>query len=358
MTYWWQHAVKPLDEAARAMAGQRQNSLTKPPGSLGRLEEIAIHLAAMQGREKPQIERPAITIFAGDHGVVAEGVAAFPQAVTQQMLANFVAGGAAISVLAKALGARLEVVDVGTLAGEAVAGVVRDKTALGTASLAQAPAMTPVQLNHALAAGQRATQRALAASADMFIGGDMGIGNTTAAAALSCALLDLTGAQMAGPGTGLDAAGVSHKATVIDRALALHGFLPSPPAPPPLAGEGSIAVLRCLGGFEIAALAGAYIACAQAGLPVLVDGFIATAAALAACRMNPAARDWMLFAHASAEPGHARLLAALEARPLLQLDMRLGEGSGAATALPLLRLACELHAGMATFAEAGVSRED
>jgi nicotinate-nucleotide--dimethylbenzimidazole phosphoribosyltransferase len=192
-------------------------------------------------------------------------------------------------------------------------------------------------------------QRALAAGADLFIGGEMGIGNTTAAAAVSCALLGLSGAQMAGPGTGLDAAGVSHKATVIERALALHGFLPSLSSAP-----SALDVLRCVGGFEIAALAGAYIACAQAALPVLVDGFITSAAALAACRLNPGTRDWLIFAHASAEPGHARLLAALDARPLLQLDMRLGEGSGAASAVPLLRLACALHAGMATFAEAGV----
>ncbi len=351
---WWHNPVKALDASAHQAASQRQATLTKPPGSLGRLEEIAITLAAMQGCAKPRIEQPTITVFAGDHGVVVEGVAAFPQGVTQQMLANFVAGGAAISVLAKAQGARLEVVDVGTLAPTDIVGVVSGKAGSGTANLAREAAMTDDQLTQCLDQGRLAVHRALAAGADIFIGGEMGIGNTTPAAALSCALLGLPGAALAGPGTGLDAAGVSHKATVIDRALALHGFLPSPAATFPSAWEGSIAALRCVGGFEIAALAGAYIACAQAGLPVLVDGFITTAAVLAACRMNPGVRDWLLFAHASAEPGHARLLAALEARPLLQLDMRLGEGSGAATALPLLRLACALHAGMATFAEAGV----
>ena len=351
---WWQNPVKALDASAHQAASQRQARLTKPPGSLGRLEEIAIALAAMQGCAMPQIEQPAITIFAGDHGVVAEGVTAFPQVVTQQMLANFVAGGAAISVLAKAQGARLEVVDVGTLALAAIVGVVTGKAGFGTANLAREAAMTGDQLTQCLDQGRLAVQRAQAAGADIFIGGEMGIGNTTPAAALGCALLGLPGAALAGPGTGLDAAGVSHKARVIDRALALHGFLPSPPAPLPPAGDGNTSALRCVGGFEIAALAGAYIACAQSGLPVLVDGFITTAAALAACRMNPGVRDWLLFAHASAEPGHARLLAALEARPLLLLDMRLGEGSGAATALPLLHLACALHAGMATFAEAGV----
>jgi nicotinate-nucleotide--dimethylbenzimidazole phosphoribosyltransferase len=355
MTAWWQDPVKPLNAAARNRAAERQNTLTKPPGSLGRLEEIALVLAAMQGREKPQLKQPAITVFAADHGVVAEGVAAFPQAVTQQMLANFVAGGAAISVLARELGARLEVVDVGTLATASITGVVDARVGPGTANFARAPAMRSDQLAQCLEQGRHAVQRALAAGADLFIGGEMGIGNSTAAAALSCALLGLPGAALAGPGTGLDVHGVAHKAAVIDRALALHGFLPSPPAPPSPAGEGSIAALRCVGGFEIGALAGAYIAAAQAGLPVLVDGFITTAAALAACRLHPATRDWLIFAHASAEPGHAHLLAALQARPLLRLDMRLGEASGAASALPLLRLACALHTGMATFAEAGVA---
>jgi nicotinate-nucleotide--dimethylbenzimidazole phosphoribosyltransferase len=345
---WWRSPAKALDAGAHQAASLRQTTLTKPPGSLGRLEEVAIMLAAMQGRHTPHIEQPAITLFAGDHGVVAEGVAAFPQVVTQQMLANFVAGGAAISVLAKAQGARLEVIDVGTLASAVPVGVIDGKAGFGTANLAREAAMTDDQLAQCLAQGRLAVQRALAAGADLFIGGEMGIGNTTPAAALGCALLGLPGAALAGPGTGLDAAGVSHKARVIDRALALHQ----------LAHSDALAALRCVGGFEIAALAGAYIACAQSGLPVLVDGFITTAAALAACRMNPGVRDWLLFAHASAEPGHARLLTALAARPLLQLDLRLGEGSGAATALPLLHLACALHVGMATFAEAGVQAGD
>ena len=372
---WWLAPTCFLDHDAAHAAHARQNNLTKPPGSLGRLEELAIRLAAMQGREKPHIDAPAITIFAGDHGVMAQGVSAFPQAVTQQMLANFVAGGAAIAVLAKATAARLEVVDAGTLAAAPMPGVVWAKAGDGTADFTAQAAMSEAQLAIALNTGRAAVERARAAGCDLFIGGEMGIGNTTTAAAVACALLGLSGRDLAGPGTGLDSAGVSHKAEVIDRGLALHAFLPSPlgggaggegttspsatalpspPAPLPPAGEGS-AALRCLGGFEIAALAGAYIACAQSGLPVLVDGFICTAAALAACRMNPGTRDWLLYAHASAEPGHARVLTALDAQPLLRLDMRLGEGSGAAVAIPLLRLACKLHGGMATFAEAGVS---
>ncbi len=343
------HPTRPLNPATRAAAGLRQSNLTKPPGSLGRLEQVAIELAAMQAREQPRIERPWISIFAGDHGVVAEGVSAFPQAVTQQMLANFVNGGAAISVLARAAGAPLEVIDTGTLAPAPLPGVRWAKAGDGSANFCHQPALSEAQLAHCLGLGRDAVERALAAGSDLFIGGEMGIGNTTAAAAVACALLSLPGRELAGPGTGLDAGGVNHKAAVIDRALALHGFSS------PFAKGETGAALRCLGGFEIAALAGAYIACAQRGLPALVDGFITTAAALAACRMNPGVRDWLLFAHASAEPGHHRLLTALEARPLLHLEMRLGEGSGAATALPLLRLACELHGGMATFAEAGVS---
>lgn len=354
MNDWWRAPARTLNDAARAAALARQARLTKPPGSLGRLEEAAVSLAAMRGVEKPVLERPWISIFAGDHGVVEEGVSAYPQAVTRQMLLNFVAGGAAIAVLARETGASLEVVDAGTLAPEPLPGVVWDKTAQGTANLAREPAMTPEQLDHAMAAGRRAAERALTSGADIFIGGEMGIGNTTAAAALAGALLGMSGAELAGPGTGLDAPGVARKAVLIDRALVLHGF-----APRPGNGDADVhAALRCLGGFEIAALVGAYIACAQVGLAVLVDGFITTSAALAACRLNPATRNWLLFAHRSAEPGHAALIAALAARPLLDLDMRLGEGSGAAAALPLLHLACALHGGMATFSEAGVSGHD
>jgi nicotinate-nucleotide--dimethylbenzimidazole phosphoribosyltransferase len=214
-----------------------------------------------------------------------------------------------------------------------------------TADFTTAPAMTVAQLAAALAAGRDAVQRALAAGARLFIGGEMGIGNTTAAAALACALLGEAPQQLAGPGTGLDAAGVRRKAAVIARALSLHAAHCDDPLE---------ALLR-LGGFEIAALTGAAIACAQAGLPLLVDGFIVSAAMLAACRMQPAVRDWLLFGHRSAEPGPERVLRALDAAPLLALDLRLGEASGALAALPLLRLACALHGEMATFTEAGVA---
>ncbi len=347
---WWQAPTARPDTEAVEAARQHQDRLTKPPGSLGRLEDLVLQLAGLQGRARPHIRQPWISVFAADHGVVAEGISAFPQAVTGQMLANFVQGGAAIAVLAKEVGAHLEVVDMGTLGAGGLPGVIDCRLGPGTANLVHAPAMGEVQREAALAAGRAAVDRARAAGADLFIAGEMGIGNTTAAAALACALLQLPGLAQAGPGTGLDPGGVAHKAAVIDRALARHGLLPTPggrTVPPQQA-------LARVGGFEIAALVGAYIACAQAGLPVLVDGYIASSAALTACRMHPGTRAWLLFSHASAEPGHAHLLAALEARPLLDLHMRLGEGSGAAVALPLLRLACALHDNMATFAQAGV----
>jgi nicotinate-nucleotide--dimethylbenzimidazole phosphoribosyltransferase len=331
---------------ARDKAQTRQQQLTKPSGSLGQLEGLAIQLAALQGREKPMIEQLWIVIFAGDHGVVAEGVSAFPQAVTGQMLRNFVAGGAAISVLARQLGASLEVIDLGTaLPLDDLSGVRHLHLGAGTANFAAGPAMSVDQALLALQAGRDSLLRAQQAGAELFIGGEMGIGNTTAASALACWLLDCPVAGLVGPGTGLDGAGVAHKAAVIEAALVLH----RPALATPLE------ALQYLGGFEILALVGAYVAAAQQGVPVLVDGFICSVAALAAVRLNPASRDWLLFAHTGAEPGHQRVLHALAAEPLLQLGLRLGEGSGAALAVPLLQLACRLHNDMATFAEAAVA---
>ena len=345
MNPWWQDIPEP-DAQAREAALARQARLTKPPGSLGRLEAIAADFAGWQGQAVPEAGQPWITVFAADHGVAAEGVSAYPQAVTAQMIANFAAGGAAISVLARELGARLEVVNLGTVADATdVTGVRHAVIAPATTSFLEAPAMTMEQLERALDEGRSAAARAVEAGAWLFIGGDMGIGNTTSAAAIAAALLGCPAAALAGPGTGLDAAGVARKAALIDRAIARHGVDPGDP----------LAVLQTFGGFEIAALAGAFLAAASRRLPVLVDGFIATAAALVAVRLAPRSRRWMLFTHRSAEPGHARLLEALAAEPVLSLGMRLGEGSGAAAAVPLLRLALALHAGMATFEEAGVS---
>ncbi|WP_346840782.1 nicotinate-nucleotide--dimethylbenzimidazole phosphoribosyltransferase [Metapseudomonas otitidis] len=343
---WWLAACQPEDASARDLALTRQDQLTKPRGALGRLEDVAVTLAALQGRERPRIERPWFTVFAGDHGVVAEGVSAYPQAVTGEMLRNFVRGGAAISVLARTQGAPLELVDLGTAVPiESLPGVLHLNLGPGTANFAQGPAMSEAQCHAALAAGRDSAERARAEGADLYLGGEMGIGNTTTASALAAALTGTSAATLAGPGTGLDAAGVQRKAQVIDQALALHRAHCEAP----------LEALRRLGGFELAALVGAYLACAQRGIPVLVDGFICSVAALCAVRLNPTCRPWLLFAHRSAEPGHLAVLEALGAEPLLDLGLRLGEGSGAAVALPLLRLACDLHGGMATFAEAAVS---
>ncbi len=288
-----------MHQAAEA----RQSQLTKPPGALGRLEDIAIRLAALQGTGQPCVDRVHITVFAGDHGVAAEGVSAFPQAVTAEMVKNFARGGAAICVAARALGASLEVINLGTAFDTGPLDGVKDYR--------------------------------------------LGPGTANFTAALACALLDAPPSRLAGPGTGLDAHGVAHKIEVIRRALERHSRHHGTP----------LEALRRLGGFEIAALTGSYVACAHIGLPVLVDGFISSAAALAATRLCPGAGHWFLFSHASAEPGHRTVLDALDARPLLDLGMRLGEGSGAAVAVPLLRMACALHNEMATFAEAGVSEK-
>ncbi|MDS4041363.1 MAG: nicotinate-nucleotide--dimethylbenzimidazole phosphoribosyltransferase [Candidatus Competibacter sp.] len=341
---WFEDPISAPDATVLAAARERQTQLTKPPGSLGRLEELGITLAAMQGTQQPRLEKIWITVFAGDHGMVAEGVSAFPQVVTAEMVRNFARGGAAISVLAREWNARLEVVNVGTVQPlEDLPGVLDARVGPGTANFVHEPAMDADRLHEALMAGHDSAERAAIGGAHLFVGGEMGIGNTTSAAAVACALLGLPAAQLAGPGTGLDAAGVGRKALVIERALAHHRS------------DRPLEALQRLGGFEIAALTGAYLRCGQLGLPALVDGFITTAAALVAVRLRPELAAWLFFAHCSAEPGHRRLLDALEAKPLLDLGMRLGEGSGAAVAMPILRAAAALHARMATFAEAGVS---
>ncbi|KPV39059.1 nicotinate-nucleotide--dimethylbenzimidazole phosphoribosyltransferase [Thiohalorhabdus denitrificans] len=342
---WYLRPVASIDEAAEQAARDRQGQLTKPPGSLGRLEEVAVRLAAWQGAPKPALDRVWISVFAGDHGVAAEGVSAFPQAVTTEMIRNFSRGGAAVSVLAREAGANLEVVDLGAVEDPgSLPGVRPARIAPGTGNLRREPAMTAEELAAALAAGAEAARRAEAEGAQLFIGGEMGIANTTAATAVACGLTGDSPEALAGPGTGLDARGVDHKAAVVRDALGLHAPDPANPAE----------ALRRVGGFEIAGLAGAFVAAAQRGIPVLVDGFIATTAALAAVRLNPGVADWLAFGHRSAEPGHAAVLAELGAAPLLDLDMRLGEGSGAAAAVPLLRQAVTLHNRMATFEEAGI----
>ncbi len=314
------------DEAARDAAAARQAQLTKPPGSLGRLEDVALFVAGWHGTARPRVTRGRALVFAGNHGVVARGVSAFPAAVTAQMVANFAAGGAAINALAAAAGLALSVVPLDL-----------DRP---TADFTEDAAMTADDCLAALNAGAAAI-----GDADLLVLGEMGIGNTTAAAALAAASFGGTGADWVGPGTGVDAAGVARKATVVDMALARHaGQLDQP-----------FEILRHVGGREIVAIAGAIVAARHARVPVLLDGFIGTAAIAPLARGNAAITDHCLAGHCSAEPGHRRLLDRLGLSPLLALDMRLGEGSGAAVAAQIVRAALAAHDGMATFAEAGIA---
>ncbi|MGJ4932362.1 nicotinate-nucleotide--dimethylbenzimidazole phosphoribosyltransferase [Bradyrhizobium sp. HKCCYLS2038] len=336
-------------EPHRQAALDRQAQLTKPLGALGRLEQVAVELAALQAADRPAADRVPVVLFAGDHGIAAQGVSAYPPEVTVQMLHNFAGGGAAISVLSRSLGCPLEVVDVGTLANDPVPGVVADKPRRGTRDFSREPALTAEEVAFACEAGRRAVARQSDRAPDLIIFGEMGIGNTTSAAAIAAALLSCAPADIVGSGTGLDAEGRARKAAVIAAALTRHGLTSGAAVPD---------ILAAVGGLEIIALGGAIIAAAQRRWPVLIDGFIVSVAALVAVRLNPSCRPWLLFSHCSAERGHAMVLEALDAHPLIDLDLRLGEASGAATALPIIRLACALHNGMATFAEAAVSGRD
>jgi nicotinate-nucleotide--dimethylbenzimidazole phosphoribosyltransferase len=308
--------------SAREEAQRRYDAKTKPRGSLGRLEELGCRIAEIRGFV-PSSLRSVIVVAAADHGVAREGVSAYPSDVTKQMVANFEAGGAAINVLARRAGAELRVVDAGV--------------GTGTANMLEQPAMTAEQVAKALADGE-----ALAAELDVDVVGlgEMGIGSTTSAAALTSALLGLVPELVCGRGTGLDDDGVLRKIDVVRRAVALHAD-----ADP----------LTALGGFEIAFLAGLAVGCAQRRIVVLLDGFITAAAALAAVRIDPAVRDVLIASHRSPEPGHAYALEALGLEPLLDLGLRLGEGSGAALALPLLQASIAILEEMATFEQAGVT---
>lgn len=327
-----------------ALAAQRRlDRLTKPAGSLGRLEELAVRAALITGREMPRIEAPVIFTLAGDHGVAAEGVSAYPQAVTAQMVENFCRGGAAISVLARHVGARVIVADFG-VAGAIPArpGLVVRKVAPGTANLARGPAMRRDDAVAAILAGAGLVAES---DADCVGTGEMGIANSTAASALTAALTGADPGAVTGRGTGLDNTGWARKVDVVRQALAANR--PDP--------EDPLGVLAAVGGFEIAGLAGVVLAGAARRVPVVLDGFIATAAALVAVRLAAGAREYLIAAHRSAEPGHAVLLETLGLAPLLDLGMRLGEGTGAALGIGLLRAALACYSEMATFKEAGVS---
>jgi nicotinate-nucleotide--dimethylbenzimidazole phosphoribosyltransferase len=335
-----------IDQSATQAAKQHQMQLTKPAGSLGQLEAIAIKLAGMQASSNPQANQVHISVFAADHGIVEEGISAFPQTVTAEMVRNFAQGGAAISVLAKELGATLDVINMGTISKlETLTGVTDHRIAAGTANFIQQAAMTQEQCQEALLCGRKHIEQLKQNKIELFIAGEMGIGNTTSATAIATAILKLEAKEVSGPGTGLDAKGISHKAMIIEQALIKHSAqLKSP-----------LTILQYLGGFEIATLVGCYLACGKQGLPVIIDGFISSVAALVAESLCPGTKQWFIYSHRSAEPGHHYVLKALEAKPLLDLSMRLGEASGAAAVVPLIRLSCALHNQMATFEQAAVS---
>ncbi len=315
------------DAEAAAGAAARQDTLTKPPGSLGRLEEIAIWLARWQGRPRPMLDKVQVLVFAGSHGVTARGVSAFPAEVTMQMVGNFAAGGAAINQLARVAQADLKVIPL--------------EVERPTADFTQGPAMTEPELLAAVSAGYAAVP----GDADLICLGEMGIGNTTAAAALAAALFGGRGVDWVGRGTGVDDAGLARKAAAVDAALARHRDCLGDP----------LALLAAVGGRELAAIFGATLAARYHGIPVLLDGFVCTAAAAPLAGLHAFCLSHTLIAHASAEAGHRRLTQALHLAPLLDLGMRLGEASGACLAVNILRGALACHDGMATFAEAQVS---
>ena len=344
--------IAAIDTEAEAAARARQQQLTKPPGSLGRLEQMACWFAARLRNPVPEMPRCEIFVFAADHGVARRGVSAFPQSVTAQMLSNFARGGAAINVLASLADCRIEVVDVGVATdAPPPRGVRNERIRAGTRDLAAGQAMTQQELSAALGVGERCTREAVQRGAQLLIAGDMGIANTTAAACLICAFTAATPELVVGRGTGVDDAGLARKRRVVQAALARAGCEGPPPGGSPAARR----ILTELGGLEIAAMAGLYLEAARCGVPVLLDGYISGAAALAAVAIEPAALLWMAASHQSAEAGHSIALKALGLEPILDLSLRLGEGTGAALAMSLVESSLRILHEMATFAAAGVS---
>ncbi len=343
------HQIQPLDELAMQAARERQDTLTKPPGSLGRLEALSIQMAGIRRQATPQVRHKAVIVMAGDHGVAAEGVSAYPSEVTAQMVANFLHGGAAINVLARQMDARVTVVDMGVAVDlPPHPGLVVKKIGYGTGNLTSQAAMSREQAVHAILAGAEVVEAEITHGLDLLAIGDMGIGNTTPSAAIAVSILGQPAAEIVGRGTGVDEAGLQRKIRAVEQALVLNR--PDP--------KDGLDVLAKVGGFEIGGLAGAMLAAAAQQRPVLVDGFISTAAALVAVQLAPALRPYLIAAHRSQECGHGRMLAWLGLEPLLDLELRLGEGSGAVLALPLVEAACRLLGEMSTFGEAGVSGKD
>ena len=339
-------AIGVLDERAMNEARERQRQLTKPPGSLGRLEELAVQIAGITGAAQPSVSRRAVIVMAADHGVTEEGVSAYPAEVTGQMVANFLGGGAAINVLARAAGARVVVVDIGVRGDLAPhAGLVSKKVRRGTANFRRGAAMTRAEAERAIEVGMDVLGEESARGLDLVATGDMGIGNTTAASAITACLTGADVADVTGRGTGIDEAARLHKVDVIQRAIEAN----RPDR------TDAIDVLAKVGGLEIAGLTGVILGAAARRIPVVLDGFIAGAAALVAVQLAPAARPFLIAGHRSVEPGHRAALESLGLRALLDLDLRLGEGTGAVLAMHLVDDALRIHREMATFADARVS---
>ncbi len=348
-------AIRPLPAGAEAPARARLDRLTKPRGSLGRLEDLAARVATLQGTERPSATPAAVFVFAADHGVAADGVSAYPQVVTREMIKNFIRGGAAVNALARAVGAEVVVVDIGVAgdpfgapgaeAGGAGGRLLCRRVRSGSASLLRGPALAPAEVEAALDAGAALAAEAADAGLRVAAVGDMGIGNTTPAAAVVAALLALPPERVVGRGTGVDDSGLARKRDAVAAGLARLGPRASDP----------LAVLSEVGGLEIAGLAGFLLGAAARRLPVVLDGVITGAAALAAARLATPAVDAWIAAHRSPEPAHGPVLDALRLRPLLDLEMRLGEGSGACLGLGLVAAACSMLREMATFEEAEVS---
>ncbi|PKN88288.1 MAG: nicotinate-nucleotide--dimethylbenzimidazole phosphoribosyltransferase [Deltaproteobacteria bacterium HGW-Deltaproteobacteria-1] len=339
--------IPPVDLDAANHARIRQNQLTKPPGSLGRLEEISIRLAGMKADPCPSVSRKAVIVMAADHGIVAEGVSAFPAEVTKQMVMNFLRGGAAVNVLARQAGASLTIVDIGVASDfdPSLSGLLHRKVARGTRNMAKGPAMTQTEAEEALVVGMEVLAGVAENGLDLIATGDMGIGNTTPSSAIAAILTGLPVAAVTGRGTGLDDAGLAHKVKVIEQAIALNR--PDP--------KDAMDVLCKVGGLEIAGLAGVMIAAAARRIPVVVDGFISTAAAMISVGLVPDVRTYLFGSHESVEIGHRVMHKHLGLTPLINLNLRLGEGTGAVLTFHLIEAASRIIREMATFAEAGVS---
>ena len=342
--------IPAVDEAWISRAQAHLDVLTKPLGSLGRLEELAARVVAIQQSTSPSIDRKAVVIFAADHGVTAEGVSAYPRAVTEQMVLNFLRGGAAINVLARQAGAEIHVIDVGVDAQLDHSGLKCRKVRRGTRNFLHEPALSPEEVQSALRVGAELADDAHARGLQIVALGEMGIGNTTAASAITAALTGQSASLVTGVGTGITGATFDRKKSVVDGAIALHFPDRARLSPAPLD------VLRCVGGLEIAAMCGFIFAAARHRIAIVLDGFIATSAAALAFSIEPAVRGYLFAGHLSQERGHRSLLELIGLRPLLDLDMRLGEGSGAVLALHIIESAVRIYNEMATFDSAGVSK--